>query len=125
MPVLEQSSLWQTALLWVATGYDEYGQPTVSSTYTEISVRWENKRGRVQDPQGNTIALDAMVCVGQEITVGSLLWLGVAQEWSGTGSGDPNTDLMEVKTSEAIPDIKCRETEYELGLVKYKGRLPG
>ena len=87
-------------------------------------MRWNTRRNRALDPQGNTILLDASAVVEREIPVGSIVWLGELAEWSGTGSGDVETELMEVKTYRETPDVRNGEVRRVIGMMKYKGVLP-
>lgn len=116
MPAVEESYRRQKALLWAASGYDDYGRPKRDALSTELDVRWLYVKGRVVDPEGNNIQTDAQVVVAQEIVVGSLMWLGslvdLAAELPGTGTGTdliPTSNLYEVVKYEYTPDIKGRE----------------
>jgi hypothetical protein len=75
--------------------YDDQGQPALAApvelTYPN-GVRWLPSNAQVMDPKGNLIRLDATAVVLQDITEGSLMWLGCLQDWYGTGSGQ--TDNM-------------------------------
>lgn len=127
MPRIELAILRQTAVLWPKAGIDSYGQPIVKDTPCEIRCRWEETRTESLDPDGNTIMLDASVYVDRRIEVGSILWLGLLEEWQGsTNATDRVTPsrLMEVKTYKEIPDDKGRSSKKWVGLVRYKDTLP-
>lgn len=121
---IETDLRYQKAVLWSASGYDDYGQVKVSAP-VEIGVRWTNKRSEALDPQGNTIAVDASVVVGfSDIPIGSKLWLGSLSSWYGTGSGGQDDEVMEVVTSSKGRDIKNRGIRRTLGLKKFQDSSP-
>jgi hypothetical protein len=127
MPSPELSHRYQAALLWNVTGVDRYGQRTVAPP-VQVRVRWNHNRTEMLDPHGNQTTLDASVIVAQEVTIGSLMWLGLLSDWYGTGSGTGGVggddELMEVKTSKRVPDIKNRFQQRELGLMRFRGTVP-
>jgi len=124
MPPPEVASLTQRAVLWPAAGVDAYGQVTVAAEPVEITVRWETKRQEVLDRQGNTVALDGVVVVRQDVAVGSRLWQGELCDWVGTGSGLSHDDeeIYEVKTYDQDPDIKGRAQFRQLGIMRLRAR---
>lgn len=120
MPALEVSDLKQKAVLWVRTGYDNFGQPTVSNKPVEIRCRWTWTHREIVDPQGNTIAIDANVAVAQDIPENSHLWLGTLKEWNAlhSGASQPDQNLCEVKVVKKTPDVKGRVRRRELSLMR-------
>ena len=136
MSSIETSDLHQDAALWTPSTVDRYGErrvnppvPLLQSTMT--GVRWLNKRRDVLDSQGNKVSTDAVVIAAREIVVNSLMWLGslddLADDGYGTGTGTsdgPRSDLYEVISSDVTPDLKNRFTRWEMGLKRYKNRLP-
>ncbi len=114
----ESDYRFQKAVLWVFAGYDGHGDVTVSAA-TEIDVRWEERRREVLDANGNSIAIDATVVVGQEIAVGSVLWLGALADVA-----SPPVNLKQVVVYDSIPDVKGQEFRRTVGLVKYSDSLP-
>lgn len=120
MPPIETADLHQAAVLWEQSGTDRYGATTVSDTPVEIPTRWEYKREEVRAADGSTILIDAVVVVDRSVPVGSNLWLGELADWYGTGSAGDDTEVMEVITSSAIPDIKNRNMRRVLKLRRLK-----
>jgi len=119
MPPLESLDRYEDALLWNATGEnDEHGDPTVNETPVEIKVRIVRRRKQSVNPEGNTIGIDAMVHSDRAIAIGSRLWEGTLDEWTGTGSGDTTTKVWYVATDETALDIKGRSRRYQYGLVR-------
>lgn len=124
MPHQELSHRFQTAVYWPAGGYDDYGQP-LRQDPVELQVRWEKDQREYTDPEGNLHMLEATVHVDRRIGIGSKMWLGSLSEWLGTGSGDSDTELMEVRVYDEIPDVKNRGIYREVGLAFYRASLPG
>lgn len=127
MPAIEYVDTPQIAILWPCSGVDAYGKPQIDvNNPIELSVRWERSNEEILDPDGNTIKLDASVVVDRKIRVGSLMWLGELDDWVGTGSGSGqlDTELMEVVGYKNIPDLKGRTSWEEVGLIRYKNQLP-
>jgi len=127
MPAQETAFRDQQCLYWGVTGFDRYGETQRQAVPVQLDVRWINKRALRADPQGNKIHVDATVVTDQVLDINSLVWLGIFSDWYGTGSGSggaDTVDVMEVVTMSEIPDIKARETFYEVGLQRFKGKLP-
>lgn len=125
MPQQERSFRRQKALLWLATGTDRFGQPTVTTTPVEIKVRWNTNRAERLAPDGTTVTVDGTAVVDQIIPIDSLMWLGTLEEWLGTGSGLTDTELCVVKTFRDTPDLKARASFKEAGLMRYHGKPLG
>jgi len=134
MPDIEVDALCQLALLWEASGFDDYGEQKRAAQSVEINVRWVNTQTQRLDPDGNTVAVDAVVAVDREIAVHSIMWEGgYADLWAedagtGTGTGSewsPAGDLMEVVSSHTAKDIKGRAVRRELGLKRFRTTMPG
>lgn len=125
MPAPEQTNRYQKAVLWMASGTDDYGQPKTVAP-VEIRVRWITKRTQVNDPQGNAVSLDATAVVDRKISPGSVMWLGEYADFLGTGSGSASddTELHEVKTYDETPDLKGRLVYRTVGLARYRDALP-
>lgn len=119
MPAIEINDLHQKAVLWAATGYDDYGEPTIgSATGTEIDVRWIDEQSEVSDPKGGTIASIATVIVDQDIAVGSVMWLGELANYVASAV------KMQVVDAQKIPDVKGRVFRRVLRLTKLSKELP-
>ena len=122
MPPLEEACRNQKAMLWAKDGIARDGSYTVSSTGTEIKVRWENQRTEALDPNGETIAVDAVVIVAQTIVVGSIMWLGAESDLP---SGlVPISNIMQVVSFSSVPDVKGRQFRKRVGLVRFTDTLP-
>lgn len=125
MPPIETSARHQTALYFPWAGIDDYGQPIVSASPTELRVRWSYRREEMADPQGNAITVDAVVVVDRRVTIGAEMWLGSLDDWLGTGSGSAGSDdeVMRVAAYNETPDIKGRKRRRVVGL-QFKGDEP-
>lgn len=122
MPAQETTHRFQKAVLWTAvtTGVksSDYGEHKVNAKI-QILVRWEERRREAIDPNGNTIAVDIVAVVNQDIPVGSIMWLGDIDDVA-----IPPVDLKEVVTFNKIPDIKGRNYRRTVGLIRYSNELP-
>lgn len=107
----------QKAVLRESSGYDDNGEYKVGSA-TEIDVRWENKQVEALDPEGNTIAIDALVHVDEDIAIGSVMWLGELDDIT------DGITWMEVVTISKVPDLKGRKYRRVVGLKRYSTELP-
>jgi hypothetical protein len=116
MPPIETMEMHQRAVLWEMSGYDTYGQPTVPSTPVEISVRWEWKHEEEKTTDKYEVLLDAIVVVDREIAEGSNMWLGTVSDWYGTGSAGDDSEVLQVKFYNEVPDLKDRYIRRTVGL---------
>jgi hypothetical protein len=123
VPPPERASLKQKAVYWAVSGRDAYNEPTLAPP-VEIPVRWETQRGETTDASGNEIATDATAYLMQRVTLGSNLWLGTLAEWSATGSGGQDTELMEVVSYSETPDIKGRVASRSVQLRRFRNANP-
>lgn len=117
MPPIETFHRHQTAVLWPATGFDGYGQPTVGAA-VEIMVRWEATKRQVPDAAGSNIALDAEAVVDRKIKPGSNMWLGKLADYA---AGETK---FVVKDCVEVPDVKNRHVRRTVGLVRQSDTLP-
>jgi len=123
MPSLESRDRKQTALWWYKTGVDNYGQPIIEDP-VEIKVRWENKRDESLNKQGEPVAIDATVQLGQRVYPGDLMWLGTLDDWNNGGSTATNNEILQVDSYNEVPDIKGRNAVKVAMLTLFKGQLP-
>ena len=121
MPQLETDCLFNKAVLWMADAnvFDGYGEHKVTASKVQLSVRWEERNTEAIDPNGNTIAVDALVVVDRAITIGSIMWQGCIIDVAATP-----VNLYEVVTRNDVPDIKNRNTRRVVGLKRYSNELP-
>lgn len=120
MPANELDDRKQTAVLWRATGqFDLYGESVVDEP-EELLVRWINKRTQMADGNGNSVSVDAQVIVGEDIPLGSRMWLGELSDWYGTGSAGSGTEAMHVVAFAKTPDIDARFYFRKAGLTRHK-----
>lgn len=124
MPALETMDRHQTAVLWEKTGVDANNE-TVVGEPVEITVRWVNRPKQAGRPLNIPVTVDATVVVAQDVTIGSLMYLGTLEEFYGTGSAGDDVQIMEVIAAPKTSDIKHRNWRRTLGLKFYRSRLPG
>jgi hypothetical protein len=124
----ETDALEDVALLWVRTGWDAYGNPTLSDRPTEVKVKWNDTLFADADKQANRIGHDAEVVVDRHIPLGSLMWLGRLNEWpdfqASPSLWPSDRQVMEVRRWKKVKDIKGRTAYAEVSLSRYRGTLP-
>ncbi len=118
MPKLEISSLNQKAVLYTLSRYDADGDVVLSNP-VELSVRKELGSPLAINPIGATIEFDVALWVDQEITLGSVVWLGALADLPGVP-----TNLKEVVDYREMPDIKGRNFERIILLNAWNNTLP-
>lgn len=120
MPPQEIAFCYQKALLWAATGVDNFDKYTVSSTPVEIDVRWDGSSSEMMDPKRNAVTVDASAVVDQEIPMGSQMWLGSLVDYA--AAAGPDLQIMEVKVTNYVPDLKDREVFRKVGLMRLRNK---
>ena len=118
MPSVESMGRYQKAVLWAAVGHDRNGKITVSAA-AEIDVRWEEGKREAPGETGEPVAYDAMVMVDQAVTIDSLLWKGALADLPVS-----MTNVFRVASVEDVPDLKGRNTQRTLMLVRWGNTLP-
>jgi len=122
MPDIESAWRYQKAVLYMANGYDNYGNPKVDAGI-DINVRWEDVTSETVDAKGNTVSIDAVVVVDREIAIGSILWKGRLEDIPGT-TGVPDGDLRQVIKYSEIPDTKAQYFRRLVYCMRFKESLP-
>lgn len=120
MPAPELWGKFQDAVLWEVTGYDEYGQPTVSETSTQIRVRWDDTYRQVAGKDGTPVEIVATVAVNRDLQNGSLLWKGREADLPTNGV---IPDVLEVHQVDIVPDLKVRVSYREYQLKRSKDKI--
>lgn len=69
----------QKAVYWPKTGNDFNGRPTFGDP-EEIDVKWEDGKRTFRQPNGDPVQANTTVYVGQDVTLGSQLWLGELED---------------------------------------------
>lgn len=90
----------QTATLWVPGSVDISGDATFAAPAT-LTVRWEDKEEVFTTPDGEEQRASTVVFAGQDISVGSYLFLGTSV------AADPKTvsGARKVRGFKKIPSI--------------------
>ena len=117
MPDITKADLKQNAVLWMADSTlpsDEHGNQRINLP-VDIKVRWESGKG-----EGS--ARKATAFVNQEITEGSVMWLGTV----GTLPSLPEKpkNLMQVISYKEIPDVGSKFPRRFVDLVLLGTQLP-
>jgi hypothetical protein len=112
MPSPEVANLKQKAVLWAASGRDDYGGRTLASP-VEINVRWESTKTEGGDLRSEAAAKSVTCHTDQSVAVGSEMWLGRLSALVGTASPG---DVHVVTAITTVPDVKNRKTKYTLTL---------
>lgn len=124
MPRPERSSRTEKATLWRAVRTNDYGLAVLNPDPEEITLRWLHQVGEVPIGQGDTAGLDASAVVGVRVPINSAIWRGALADWYGTGSGQDDTELMQVNSYSETPDAKGRVAYREIGMKRYRGNKP-
>ncbi len=118
MPPLETACRNQKAVLWMANGFDSFGERKVNAAVS-IDVRWETKTGQTLDAQNNIVAIESNAVVDRDIVIGSILWLGNIDDIA-----TPPVDLRQVVGFGGIPDVKGRNTRRTVLMTRFSDELP-
>lgn len=118
MPALETVALKQKAVLWSKNGDNTYGETKINAKI-EIDSRWETTRQDTRNPERATTGFESIVYVDREIAIDSILWLGSIDDLPTTP-----TNLRQVKDYDEIPDIKSRNVQRFVTVVKFSNELP-
>ncbi len=100
--------LKQTAVYWPPEdGYDDFGQPTVSSPQ-ELICRWEDTAEEFIDAQGTKTVSKAQVFLDEDVEVKGLLMLGTLAEAEASDfPTDPKeAGALEIRSFQKTPRVK-------------------
>lgn len=125
MPSLESMDRYQDAVLWPVAGEDLYGE-ALAGDPVPLKVRWTWARRNMTGPDGDNVAVDAVVVVDRRIDVDSLMWLGgVLDLPPGTDWAGESEEVLRVVAYEETVDLKGRagNTYREVGLARHKDAL--
>lgn len=127
MPPIELQARFEAAVYWAPpqgdVKVDDYGETKVDDP-VEIKVQWVTNRRQIEAVFSKTVGIDAMAVVDRDIPIDSKMWLGELADWTGTGSGGQDDEVMYVKAFSSQKDIKGRVTRRTVALSKSKDALP-
>ena len=106
----------QKAVLWEATGFDNYGQPVVGQP-EEVLVRWDEADAESPD----AIAINATVVMPRRVAEGSEMWLGSLDDYGAQAT--PPTRMRVVSRS-SVQDTKGRKVHHTVGLARLSAAAP-
>lgn len=110
MPTPETAGLTMAAVVWMKSGYDNDGNPTVKAP-VEICCRSEKTVTELTDNQTGKVSAQLTLFVDRRIPVGSEVWIGTLRSLP----VDPDPVYVVVDSRE-VPDIKGREVQRTLTL---------
>lgn len=116
MPATDRN---QKAVLWPITGYDAASEPTFGSP-RQIMVRWVDSDTMLQGAKTENVRQIAMVVVGEDVEIGSLMWKGALADFTNDGGNKIGMVAFFKKT----PDLKGRTFRRKADLHAYKGTVP-
>lgn len=126
MPLdMESDDLTQTAILWAYSGLNSFGVITITDDEpVEVKIRTpfviRDNAGAQESPKDKPIE----VVVDQDITVGSIMWIGGGfVDLSGT-STVPTGDFRIVTNFSETPDLKGRSFYRTVTLAYFGNTLP-
>lgn len=111
----------QTALLWSIRGYDVDSKPVYDAP-REIKVRWIIAEQSVRKATGELTKIAAIAILGEDVIVGSLMWLGTTDDWESIEGIGP-AKVCEVIGFKKVSDPRNRFHHREAQLAFYEGYL--
>lgn len=94
---LSQRNRKQDATRWTPDSLDIYGNATWTSS--SLKVRWEDKKEKTVDIEGNDIVSNSIIYLGEDILIGDYLYLGTS------ANASPPEGSFRVKNFSKIPNI--------------------
>lgn len=116
MPKLSKRRLTQSAVLWEASGLDQYNRITVEAP-VDIKIRLESTVGQTLDSRNTKIEYTAIAKVDRDIADGSIIALGTTDEL-------PESDFKQVVKLITIPSVNGKDIYREVLLINYSDSLP-
>ena len=122
MPALEQMDRHDPVVVWGPVATDRHGRKTVG-TPRQLMVRWDDTIKDATNPQGETIAIDVMLSLGEDVQIGSYVWQGLIGAWN---PASHDGDVYVVTTVGGGKDLKGRSrfTRRTAGLIRHGKNLP-
>jgi hypothetical protein len=116
MPAVECGGRTQKAVLWEATGLDDYGQPVVGQP-EEVLVRWDETDAESPD----AIAISATVVMPRRVAEGSEMWLGSLDDYGAQATAPTR---MRVVSRSSVQDVRGRKVHHTAGLARLGAATP-
>lgn len=122
---LESDARFQTAVLWKYENVtDGTGRRLATAEPRDICVRWEWDYTERSRAASTDVIWDAYVVVNEDIPVGSWLWYGSLEDFSGTGSGGDFTEIMQVEVFRRTPDVLGQAVRRVCLCSRYGDKIP-
>ncbi len=109
----------QDAVYWAVGGLNDLGEPTVSAA-TAVKVRIEETTEETLDPEGNTIASQFVMNVGQDMPVGGFIWVGLLADYV----EPPTTSPLQIIEFEKIPNLRGTKFDRTIKLTRHSKQTP-
>lgn len=124
MAAPETAGLRQTLVVWDRTGTASNGRPVVSGTPREVNARIVSGRADSLTSNSSEVGVVMVAVVAEDLIIGSSAWVGTLDDWNSlTTEQLKAAQVLEVKTTDSIPDVRCRNTYRKAGFVR-KGNTP-
>lgn len=114
MVKIETMGCKQPTVLWVFSDYDGNGEPVVAAPI-EILTRWESQMKEFLSSDNTPIGTTVTAMVDRDIPINSRLWLGSLTDLPASPTG-----VLEVTGKDTVPDVKNRNSQYDVFLRKIK-----
>jgi hypothetical protein len=125
VPILEDDSMDERAVLWPNLGDAGDGQP-VQDEPREIWCECRLKSRLAYGPDGTKLTIDGTLSALVDIPKGSLVWVApdhtvdAVEQWYSSGSAGQADERMLVVSRSKTRDAKSIEVRYTYGLVWYR-----
>lgn len=127
MPAPEQGWVTGYAVVWLANGYGEDGSPTIdASPVSDMPVNTSRRQRQIRNAKGELINIDATARVDREVPIGSIVFLGTADEYNAmTEAEQAVAGYYEVIGNSVTHDVKGIEISYKVSLAHHSGSAQG
>ncbi len=98
----------QNAIYWAFVSIDQFGEKSVGSP-VQILVRWDDKVEEFLDFEGERKLSNAVVYVGQDMSLGGILMLGTLADITDSVNIKENAGAWEIRRFDKIPNLKASE----------------
>jgi hypothetical protein len=108
MTTFYSEDLRQTATYWAPVGIDGFGKKTHAKPVT-LNCRWEKKKERYRNPQGEIELSTASVFLEQSVAAGGFMFLGTSLELSPYDE----EDALEIVSADEVPELEGEDVTYK------------